>query len=236
MRHRQLLLRRGVAEDLLYAALRIVKVAAHGDHLNIPSFLRHHLETLHGADAAVRIEYHHPNAGCIRKSFECRLPRIAGGRNEDEDRIARAHFLTRRAHELRQELERHILERARRSVPKLEHRETADRTHGRPARIVKRVPIGAPHTFCQLFLRIIREKGAQDANCALLIGERHERFDVRETDLWERCGDKESAVCGEPPENRRGRGNALRRAACAEIIHCIHPFAQALAFICAIIV
>ena len=215
---------RSIAEDLLHAALCIVKVAAHRHDGDIRALLRHHLEALHGTDTAVGVEHHDAGALGIRKALERRLARIARGCNEDEDRVLLPRLCARCTHQLRQELQRHVLERARRAVPQLEHLEIADRTHGRTPHIVKRMPIGAADAALQLLLRIVRQIEAKDAHGALLIGEIAERLDLGERHLRERGGHEESTVRGKPHEDCLRRGDAFRCSARTEIVHCIHPF------------
>ena len=163
MQNGKALYRLRIAEDLFDAALRIIEISAHRCDGNIRARLRHHLEPLHGTDAAVGIEHHNLDSIGVCKSLECSLARISGGCDKDEDRISFSLLRTRCTHQLRQKLQCHILERTRRSVPEFEHLEFADRTHGRTAYIIKRMPIGTLHTAAEFLIRIIRQKETQDS-------------------------------------------------------------------------
>ena len=160
---------RRIAEDLLHAALGIVKVAAHGHDADIVPRLRHHLESLDGADAAVGVEHHDADSLGIGETFECRLARIARGGDKDENRVLLPLFHARRAHQLREKLKCHVLKGTRRAMPEFEHLEITDRRHRGTAHIVKRLPIGAAHAARELLLCIVRQKKAQDAYGTLLV-------------------------------------------------------------------
>ena len=160
---------RRIAEDLLHAALGIVKVAAHGHDADIVPRLRHHLEALDGADAAIGVEHHDADSLGIGETFECRLARIARGGDKDENRVLLSLFHARRAHQLREKLECHVLKGTRRAMPEFEHLKITDRRHRGTAHIVKRLPIGTAHAALDFLLRIVCQKKVQDAYGTLLV-------------------------------------------------------------------
>ena len=94
-----------VAEDLLDAALCVVKVARDGRDVDVLPLLREHLQLLDAADAALRVEDHDADLRHIAEALERCLARVTRGRDENQHLILLARLLERRAHELRQELQ-----------------------------------------------------------------------------------------------------------------------------------
>ena len=160
-----------VSKDLLDATLRIVEITTDSRNIDVAAFLRQHLQLLDPADTAFRIEYHDPNLRHIAEAFQCCLAGITGRSNEDQYIRCFPGLLQRCTHELRQQLQRHVLEGTRRAMPKLQHTdilENRDRCTHSGIKLV--VPVGTLHTAFDFVCRIIRQKKSQDLFCPLLIG------------------------------------------------------------------
>ena len=110
-----------IGENRLYAGLRVVKISPDGADGNVAAFLRGHLELLHRADPILRVK--HQDAGIFRiaEAFQRRFPRVAGRGNQNDDGLSVRRFLCGHPHQMRQNLERHILESTGRSMPELKN-------------------------------------------------------------------------------------------------------------------
>ena len=108
-----------VGENALHAALRVVEVSPHGAHADVLPFLADHLQLLDIRHAAVGVENENFRMLHIAESFERGLAGVAGGRDQNADRLVLSGLFEARREKIRQHLKRHILERARRPVPEL---------------------------------------------------------------------------------------------------------------------
>ena len=158
--------------------------------------LREHLQLLDAADAALRVEDHDADLRHIAEALERCLARVTRGRDENQHLILLARLLERHAHELRQELQRHVLEGTRRAVPELEDALVAHRLDGRAlCRIEAAASIGARDAARKLLCRVVRQEEPEHFLGALLIRQGLEPFDEGHVDLWHGIRHEESAVC-----------------------------------------
>ena len=132
-----------VAEDLLDAGLRVVKVAAHRADRDIAAGLRDHLQALDLRHAAVGIKHEDLRARHIGEALQGCLSSIARGGNENAHLPLLAALFQARREQVRQDLQRHVLECASRPVPELEKRGgVIEPVHRRNGRIVKLAAVG----------------------------------------------------------------------------------------------
>ena len=104
-------------EDLLDTGLRIVKIATHRADVYIAALLRHHLQALCLADAALGIEYQHARSGNVLKPFQRGLARVTRCSDENIDLLGLTRLAQGIAHQMREHLQGNILKRHRRPVP-----------------------------------------------------------------------------------------------------------------------
>ena len=116
---RQGFLHRRVGKDALHAGLCIVEIALDGAHSDVFTLLGGHLGFLHRAHTVLRIEHHDLCPRHIAETLQSRLAGIAGGRHQDHRCLIRVDFLQGFRQQVRQKLERHVLKRTSRPVPKL---------------------------------------------------------------------------------------------------------------------
>lgn len=74
-----------VAEYAFDGGLRVVKIPFYAANVHILAFLRHHLQPLCAAYAAMRVEHLYGSARHIAKTGECGLARITRGGHENID-------------------------------------------------------------------------------------------------------------------------------------------------------
>ena len=110
-----------IGEHLFDRRLRVVEVALNARDVHVLPLLGEHLPLLHDADAVRGIEHDDLRPLHVAEAFQRRLARIAAGCDEDERAAFVAELLLGGDHEIRQQRERHILERIGRTVPQLQH-------------------------------------------------------------------------------------------------------------------
>ena len=161
-------------------ALRVVEVAVDGDDLDVCALLRRHLELLHRGNAVYRIVDHDLGARDIVEAVERCLAGVARGRNEDARSARLAGLAQRSGQQMRQHLERHVLERAGRAVPQLEQvlalGELHDRSGVRAAELLVRVSLRCE--VRELLCRKIGQELAEDERRASLVVALRKRFPV----------------------------------------------------------
>ncbi len=161
-----------IGEQRLYAGLRIVEIAPQRAYANIGALLRHHLEALHLADALAGIEHQDLRIRYIPEPLQRRLAGIAGGGHQNDDLFAGRRLLHRRAHEMRQNLQRHVLEGAGGTVPQLQHMHPVakgmQRSDGRGVELSAVCAVGAGGDFLS---GKVRQKQRQDPLRPLGIGQ-----------------------------------------------------------------
>ena len=113
---RQLFRQLFILKHCFHAALRIVKVPVNGNHIYILSFLRHHLQFLHSADAILGIEYNNSGPFYISKACQGSFARIAGCSSKNHNLVLCMVLLCRSGKKMGQNGQRHILKCNRRSV------------------------------------------------------------------------------------------------------------------------
>ena len=138
-------LARELRKDFFDAALRVVKIAAHRAHANVPALLRDHLRALHLAHAAFRIKHHHAGVRRIRKARKGSLARVPARRGQHEHILLHAACFGSRRNKARQQAERHVLKCARRAVVQLQHMRARHRHGGRKVFCFKLAGISVPH-------------------------------------------------------------------------------------------
>ena len=212
--------KRLVAEDLLDAGLRIVKVAAHGADCNVVARLRDHLQALDLRHAAVGVEHEDLRARHVGKTLQGRLAGVARGGDEDAHLPLLAALFQARRKQVRQDLQRHVLERARRPVPELEKRRgVIEPVHRRNGRVIKLAAVGCGGEALQFGVRKLAQKRAHDRHGALLVGHAAQRLKLLRGHLRQRLRHEQAAVRREAAGDRLCGGNDLLMISCAVVVH-----------------
>ena len=189
----------GIGKDLLDRGLGVVKVAADGADINIVALLRIHLVLLHRGNAVDRIKDDDLGVIDVLEALERRLAGITGGRDQNDRVLAAACFLQRLGEEMRQDLQRHILERAGGTVPKLQKVQLGaveiDRCERSGIFGTELLDgISAVDAVGDLLLGEIGQILCDNTFCPVLIGHREHRFELLFGDLREALGHKQTAV------------------------------------------
>ena len=217
---RQLLGEIGVAEDLLDAGLRVVKVALHGADAHVVAALRHHLEALDRGDAAGGIEDEDLRPRNVGKALKRRLAGVAGGGHEDADLPRLAGLLQGGGQEIGQHLQRHVLEGAGGAVPELQIGRGLVREAQRgDSGAVEILCVCVRHEILQLLRREIREEAPHDVDRSGAVIHRAQGLELLRADGRNGLGHEKPAV------RRKAHRHGLRCAVSAlvvsgaEIIH-----------------
>ena len=116
----QELLHSGIGENVFDPGLGVIEIPADGADRHIAAGLGGHLQFLHGTHAVLRIKNDDPRPVDIGKTVERGLAGIAG-RGHEYDHGAAGRSLSRGGgQQIRQQLQRHILERAGGTVPEFQ--------------------------------------------------------------------------------------------------------------------
>ena len=137
-----------------------------------------------------------------------------------------AGFLQACREKIREHLQRHVLERARRTVPQLQDIAVfSERLDGRGFGIVK---------FCravclfgkteQFFFRKFVEIQLHKLRCARGVGKKRKRFDILQRDLRNFLRQEQTAVAAESLDDCLRRGKARVRISGTYIVHCFTTF------------
>ena len=186
-----------VAEDLLDRGLRIVEIAVDGAHMHIGAGLRGHLQLLHAAHPALRVEHGDAGARGVGEPGQCGLARVARSGGHDHDLLVRVAVGRRGAgHEARQDLQRHILERACGAVEQFHHIVVAERLDRGDALIGPLAAVRLGDALLQLVLAEVGQQHAEHVERDLLVRLAGERGDV-DRGLAELIGHKKAAVVGD---------------------------------------
>ena len=161
------------------------------------------MQLLHVRNAAVGIEHKNFRAVHVAEALKRGLARIAGRRNEDADSLLLAGLLERSRQQIRQHLQRHILKRARRTMPEFLNigvfRQLYD---GRSGGCVEfRGAVGIFRKAQQFFLGKFIEIPLHDLCGPFGIGKRGERFDFLRGDLRDLFRQIKSAIAAEAIDN-----------------------------------
>ena len=217
---RELGSKRLVTKDLLDAGLRVVKVAAHGADRDVIARLRDHLQALDLRHTAVGIEHEDLRARHVGKALQGRLAGVARGGDEDAHLPLLAALFQARREQVRQDLQRHVLERARRPVPELEKRGgVVEPVHRCNGRVVKLAAIGRGGEARKLLVRKLAQKRAHDRHGALLVRHAAQRLKLLRGHLRQRLRHEQAAVRREAAGDRLCGGNNMLMISCAVIIH-----------------
>ena len=191
----EVVVERFIVEDLLHACLRIVEVALDREDMRVLAGLSDHLAFLHLADAVFRIEDDDLGAGQIRKSFECRLAGVTGGRGQDADALIFLFFLHRRLQEVRHDGQRHILERCGLAMVQL-HEVGVFRLDDRDDLLgVELLIVCAVHAALEFFIGKVFKEGLQDRERDILVRTADHFLDLKRK-LRDLVGDVQPAVFG----------------------------------------
>ena len=177
--------------------------------------------------AAVGIKHQDLRVRNIRKALKRRFARIAGGGDEDADLSLLAAFFQRGGQQMRQHLQRHILERAGRPVPELQKTGILiEYMNGRDLRIVKVLTVSGHGKAFQLLRRELRQEHAHDLgrSAAVVHLLQSDQFILGQS--GKRIGNIESAVRRKTSGDCLG-GGGLKAGSCAEILHCCIPHSNA---------
>jgi len=169
----------------------------------------HHLQALRLGDAAIRIEHAAACARHIQESFQRSLARVAAGGHEDEHLALLAMLFAAHGQQIRQQLQRHILEGQRRAVPKLQRmRPGTNLCHRRNSLAVKARAVCAGNGLLQLLAGEVRQETLQHKSGARLIAHRRQRSNLLKGKLRELSRNIQSAVGRKAAKDRHGRRNS----------------------------
>ena len=202
-----------IREDALHAGLRIVKVAVHGNHMGVRAAGRDHLQALRLTHALARVKHAATRPRHVEEALQRGLAGVAAGRHEDEDFAGFAVLLRAERQQMRQKLERHILEGERRPVPKLQRvRPIADGAHRRDVRVVKARAVSPGNGVFQLVRREIGQEFLQNRQRPRLIIKRAERSDFFHRKMRKILGHIQPAVRRKAAQDGHGFGDSGRAA------------------------
>ena len=204
-----------VSEDAFDCGLRIIEIALDRTHVHVGTGLRGHLQLLHLADFAFRIEHGDTSARRIGEAGEGRLAGVSGGGGDDHDLLV-AIIVGRSGacHEARQDLQGHILERGGRSVEQLHHEIVAERLDRSDSLIGPLRPVRLRNAFLQFVLGEIRQQYGQHVKRDLLVGLAGQGRDVH-MGFAQGVGDEQAAVIGYALANGLLGGERVGGTACA---------------------
>ena len=203
-------------EDVFYAGLGIVKVAADGAYAHVFSGLGYHLRLLHGADAVFGIEYDDPGARHVAKAFQGGLARVAAGGGEDQYFIVAAAFFHAGPHQMGQQAQGHVLKGAGGAAEELQHGVLAHGDRGGQIGGFKFIAIGGADQGRHLFQGKIRQQCGHDhrAHVQRIQGQR--RLIIK-TCVCEGGQGIQAAVRGDALHDGLGRGSGQKGRAGALI-------------------
>ena len=150
----------------------------------------HHLQILRTADAALRIEHAAAGTRYIEEAFQRSLAGIAAGRDQNKYLARLAVLLAAQDEQIRQKLQRHVLEGERRSMPELQGMRPAAHAFERGNRLaVKARAVSARNGLLELLLLKIRQETGEHRIGALLIAHGRHRHNLLSGEGRERFGD-----------------------------------------------
>lgn len=210
-----------IGEDALYRTLCIVKVAADGYNLDVPAFLRYHLQLLHRRYAVHRIVHHDLGARYIVEAVERCLAGITRGSDQNAGGTGLAGLAQGRGEQVRQHLQRHILERAGRAVPQLQDVHPFPELMQRRDRLAAEPfgRIGARRTVGDLLRGKVAQKQRENPFGALRIRQRRQRRDILPGKLRKALRHKQAAFFRKAADNRLRRRHLYGIVAGAVILH-----------------
>ena len=210
----------GVCEHALDRRLRVVKVPPYARDVHVGALLGHHLSLLHCADAAFGIKYDDFRPFHVTEAFQRRLARVAARRHEDESAAAVAELLLGRDHKIRQQGERHILERVCGAVPQFQHEKPVLHFHEGARVVAVEAGIRLAGIVQQFFVREFVEILFEHGRGAFGIIHRAERVEFFVVQNRERRRNDKSAVIRDAFNNRFRGGVSPHTVARTDVFHC----------------
>ena len=110
-------------ENALDRGLSVVKIALDRANADVFPFLRYHLPALHVGNAVRGIEDDYARPLDVAEPLHRRLARVAGSGGQNERLSLLPYLALGSGEQMRQHGQRHVLERAGRTMPKLEEKE-----------------------------------------------------------------------------------------------------------------
>ena len=191
-------------KNVLHAGLGVVKIAPDGTDADVAALLGLHLPLLHGADAAVGVEYDDLRARHVLKARHGGLSRVAAGGGQDQDLVLYAALFAGGGHQPGQHAECRILEGAGGAAEQLQHRVVAQGDGGGQVGRLKFIGIGRPDKAVHLLFGKGRQQRRQDLPRHGQGVQRQKRLPVQ-LDLRQGGHGIQSAVRGEALQDRLGR-------------------------------
>ena len=211
---RKLFLQFLIFKQRFHTTLCVVKITVDRNYRCIPSFLRYHLQFLHTADPVLRIKYDDLRSRNIRKSCKRGFPGISGSRRQDHDLIFYLIFLCCGSQKMRQDRQRHIFERDRRSMKQLQMISISHFYKRRDHFGIKLGIISTRNTAFQFLFRKICQKLFHHRIGGLLIRHRLQFFH-RHIQLRDVHRHKQSPVFRQTFQDRFGSGRRMLCISCA---------------------
>ena len=210
-----------IREDFLDCALCIVKIAANRAYLYVAAALGDHLQLLNRADTVHRIVNHNFGALYVRKAVQSSLAGVAGRCNQNARCALLSGLFQRSGQQMRQHLQRHILECAGRAMPQLQNIRAVlqlyQRSRVRAAKLFIR--IGTSSKLLQLLCGEIGQKATQNIGTSAAVILFAQGSNVLCCQLRNFCRAVQTAVRSDAGGNRLCRADAQLLISCAYIIH-----------------
>ena len=204
-----------VAENALDGGLRVIEIALDRAHVHIGAGLRGHLQLLHLADLAFRIEHGDAGARGVRETSQRGLAGVAGRGSDDHDLLIRVAIRRSGArHETRQNLQRHILERGSRTVEQFHHIVIAERLDRSDLLVGPLRAVRLVDALLELGLGVVRQQHGQHIERDLLVGLAGQGSDIH-MGLTQGVGHEQAAIIGDALADGLLGGKRIGGAACA---------------------
>ena len=172
-----------------------------------------HLQALRLGNAAIGIEDAAARARHVEEPFQRCLTGIAAGGDKDKDLARFAMLFAAHGEQIRQQLERHVLERQRRAMPKLQTpRADPHLFHRRNALRIKARAVRAGNRTFKLLRRKIRQEAGKHKRRPLLVIHGNERRNFLRRKCRELRRHVKPTVRRKAAQNRHGRRNRSRTA------------------------
>ena len=159
-----------IGENIFDAGLGIVEITVDRTDRHVAAGLRGHLQFLHRTDPVLRIKYDDAGFIDVRETVQRGLAGIARSGDQDDHGAAGRGFRGGGGQQIRQQLQRHVLESTGRPVPEFQQVH-AGRDFDQRRRIVvfERARISALHAAFDLRRREIGQKKRKDGFGAFLV-------------------------------------------------------------------
>ena len=192
-----------------------------GYDLDVSAFLRYHLQLLHGRYAVHRIVHHNLGARYIVEAVERCLAGVTRRSDQNAGGTGFAGLAQGRSEQVRQHLQRHILERAGRTVPQLEQVLALAQFYHRCGICTAElfIGVGLGRKVRQLLRRKVGQELAENERRAALVIALRKRFPIRVGKRGKRGRAVQAAVRCDTVGDGVCRGNLALLISCAYIIH-----------------